>query len=153
MFTSLNVVRIAAVDWDWTRRSATRWRSRDIATRCSVRVPGAGGGSRRAGGAWVGEAALSAGAVAAPTTSDFVTRPSRPVPETVAVSTPFSAAILAAEGDSAPPGADFVVDAVVPWAPAFAEATSAVGLAAPATDVGLASVSRIAITSPLVTES
>jgi len=50
MFTSLNVVRIAAVDCDCTRRSATRWRSRDIGTRCSGRpesslsaLTGAGG--------------------------------------------------------------------------------------------------------------
>ena len=39
MLTSLNVVRIAAVDCDWSRRSATRWRSRDIGTRCSGRSP------------------------------------------------------------------------------------------------------------------
>src|SRR5207253_5252700 len=44
MLTSLNVVRIAAVDCDCTRRSATRWRKRDIGTRCSGRAPNAGGG-------------------------------------------------------------------------------------------------------------
>src|SRR5713226_8867450 len=37
MPTSLNVVRIAAVCCDCTRRSATRWRRRDIGTRCSGR--------------------------------------------------------------------------------------------------------------------
>jgi len=39
MFTSLKVVRIAAVDCDWMRRSAMRWRRRDIGTRWSVRTP------------------------------------------------------------------------------------------------------------------
>ena len=38
MFTSLKVVRMAAVDCDCTRRSATRARSRDIGTRCSARA-------------------------------------------------------------------------------------------------------------------
>ncbi|MNC89704.1 hypothetical protein D3C83_56820 [compost metagenome] len=38
MFTSLNVVRIAAVDCDWISRSAMRARRRDIATRCSGRL-------------------------------------------------------------------------------------------------------------------
>src|ERR1044071_1022739 len=51
MFTSLNVVRIAAVDCDCSRRSATRWRSRDIGTRCSGRAPSAGGNETGGGGA------------------------------------------------------------------------------------------------------
>src|SRR3954466_8655140 len=42
MFASLKVVRIAAVDCDCTRRSATRWRNRDIGTRCSGRHPADG---------------------------------------------------------------------------------------------------------------
>src|SRR5204863_5934131 len=50
MLTSLKVVRIAAVDCDCTRRSATRWRSRDIGTRCSGRRD-AGLYSALAGGA------------------------------------------------------------------------------------------------------
>src|SRR4051812_11611403 len=37
MLTSLKVVSIAAVDWDCTKRSATRARSLDIRTRRSVR--------------------------------------------------------------------------------------------------------------------
>src|SRR5437867_2646295 len=103
MFTSLNVVRMAAVDCDCTRRSAMRWRRRDMATRCSWRAPGATGGRREAEGAGADAGGFVAGALAAPTTSAFVTRPSRPVPATLAVSTPFSAAILAAAGDGAPP--------------------------------------------------
>ena len=47
MLTSLNVVRIAAVDCDCTRRSATRWRSRDIGTRCSGRAPSVAGDASR----------------------------------------------------------------------------------------------------------
>src|SRR5205823_12671314 len=43
ILTSLKVVRIAAVDCDCTRRSATRWRKRDIGTRCSGRAPAADG--------------------------------------------------------------------------------------------------------------
>src|SRR6185436_4143218 len=97
MFTSLKVVRMAAVDWDWTRRSAMRWRSRDIGTRCSARAPGAEG--RRGAGA-EGAGFAAAGVAAVPVTSAFVTRPSRPVPWMVDVSTPFSAAILLAEGEA-----------------------------------------------------
>ena len=61
MLTSLNVVRIAAVDCDCTRRSATRWRSRDIGTRCSGRLPSA----PAAGTAGAAAAALAAGAAGA----------------------------------------------------------------------------------------
>src|SRR6218665_3528967 len=42
MFTSLNVVRMALVDCDCSRRSATRARRRLIATRCSGRSPHCG---------------------------------------------------------------------------------------------------------------
>src|SRR6185437_12245619 len=114
MLTSLKVVRMAAVDCDCTRRSATRWRSRDIGTRCSVRDPdgiwieGAGRGGAFAAGACVpveatGEIVVptEAGAAGAARTSALVTRPSRPVPGTAAVSTPFSAAIFAAAGEAA----------------------------------------------------
>src|SRR5260221_11099819 len=97
MLTSLNVVRIAAVDCDCTRRSAMRCRNRDMGTRCSPREPGWGIEAR-------GARAACAGAdvgVDAPITSPFVTRPSRPLPCTVEVSIPFSAAILAAYGDAA----------------------------------------------------
>src|SRR5260221_9979647 len=105
MFTSLNVVRMAAVDCDCTRRSAIRWRRRDIATRCAVREPGAGGGRREAGGAFSGAGGFAAEGAEAAFTSALVTRPSRPVPAMVAASIPFSAAIFAAEGDGAPPDA------------------------------------------------
>src|SRR5512146_2931914 len=113
MFTSLNVVRMAAVDCDCTRRSATRWRRRDIGTRCSVRDPegiwieGAGFGAFANGCCVTVEAAgeivvpIEAGAAGAARMSAFVMRPSRPLPWTLAVSTPFSAAIFAAEGDAA----------------------------------------------------
>ncbi len=39
MFTSLNVVRMALVDCDCSRRSATRARRRVMGTRCSGRSP------------------------------------------------------------------------------------------------------------------
>src|SRR5688572_5567963 len=108
MLTSLKVVRIAAVDCDWMRRSATRWRSRVIGTRCSAREPagmetGAGAGLAAAGAA-----------DPAPRTSPLVTRPSRPVPWTLEASMPFSAAILAAEGEAA--GADAPLAAGADWA-------------------------------------
>src|SRR5947207_5614730 len=94
MLASLKVVRIAAVDCDWIRRSATRWRRRVIGTRCSAREP-----AGMETGAGAGFAAAGAGA--APSTSPLVTRPSRPVPWTVEASRPFSAAILVAEGEAA----------------------------------------------------
>src|SRR6185437_1699229 len=119
MFTSLNVVRIAAVDCDSTSRSAIRARSRDIGTRCSGRDPCAVGdgarvtgsrvtGSRGAGacGAGGGDGLVGAseGRVArvaiASATSLFVMRPPRPVPATLAGSTPCSAIILRAAGNA-----------------------------------------------------
>ena len=90
-------------------------------------------------------------AVLAASTSPFVTRPSRPVPGTEAVSTPFSAAIFVADGEAAvgglrPPGA------AGGWVPAFAGATACLSAAgAAALAVAFASVSIVAITSPLVT--
>src|SRR5438045_2093244 len=94
MLTSLKVVRMAAVDCDCTRRSATRARRRDIGTRCSVRLPV---------GIWIagaGFAAAGAGAEPADIMSPLVTRPSRPLPAICEVSTPFSAAIFFAAGDA-----------------------------------------------------
>ena len=90
MLTSLNVVRIAAVDCDCTRRSATRWRSRDIGTRCSGRAAERRRQRHRRarGGALAAGAAAAAGAARrAPRrrrcTSPLVMRPPRPVPSTV----------------------------------------------------------------------
>ena len=110
MFTSLNVVRIAAVDCDCTRRSATRWRRRDIGTRCSGRAPrlagdrAAGGGfARRGCGAGAAAAAgrpRPARASTAASTSPLVMRPPRPVPATSAGSMPCSAIILRAAGSA-----------------------------------------------------
>src|SRR5688500_15198477 len=126
MLTSLKVVRIAAVDCDCTRRSATRWRRRDIGTRCSARGPVGIWAARGADGlacgvgcawAWVLEEAA--------TTSPLVTRPSRPLPATFDVSTPCSAAILRAAGEAAPAaaegaGATGAAGAEAPEAPVFA---------------------------------
>src|SRR5438132_853850 len=112
MLTSLNVVRIAAVDCDCTSRSATRWRNRDIGTRCSGREPSAGGSetggaeglAEGATGCTGGAAGLGAGAAGAAlastaaATSSFVMRLPRPVPVTVVASTPLSAIILRAAG-------------------------------------------------------
>src|SRR6185312_3564109 len=148
MFTSLNVVRMAAVDCDWTRRSATRWRRRDMGTRVSARAPVGGGlPSRRRPGS---KAWAPAFAGVTPNTSALVTRPSRPEPCTAEVSMPFSAAILAAEGEAA--GAAGALPAAAGasgWAPTFVGATAACAGAA----VAFPSVSITAITSPLVTES
>src|SRR5688572_28374381 len=118
MLTSLKVVRIAAVDCDWMRRSATRWRRRVMGTRCSEREPvgietGADADFAAAGAAAAGEPA--------PRTSPLVTRPSRPVPWTAEVSRPFSAAILAAEGEAAGAAGAFTG---ADWAPAFAGVTA-----------------------------
>src|SRR5712692_7928843 len=150
MLTSLKVVRMAAVDCDCTSRSAMRWRSRDIGTRCSVRSPV---------GIWMGNGAGFAAAgsvdispVRAPSTSPLVTRPSRPVPCTVAVSMPFSAAIFAADGEAAFAAAGAAAGA--PWAPAFAGVTACFSAAGAGTlAVTFASVSIVAMTSPLVTLS
>src|SRR5690349_3257008 len=140
MFTSLNVVRIAAVDCDSTRRSAMRARKRDIGTRCSGRAPwvtgaGAGGGpfaagagaEGAAGAAFAAGAADAGGALAgapdgtaaatlarvasASATSPFVIRPPRPVPATLDGSTPCSAIILRAAGSAVTVDAAGGVDA------------------------------------------
>src|SRR6266496_305840 len=112
MLTSLNVVRIAAVDCDATRRSATRWRNRDIGTRCSGLCPSAAGsgttgagGALAIGGGAVGDGAGAAGDGAgdarfstAASTSPLVMRPPRPVPSTADAPKPCSAIILRADG-------------------------------------------------------
>src|SRR5450830_1569520 len=111
MLTSLNVVKIALVDCDWTRRSAIRARKRLIGTRSSGRLPRlarlatAGAATCcRAGLAGAAGAAKGAGAAGltppamAPITSPLVTRPSLPVPATSVADIEFSASILAAAG-------------------------------------------------------
>jgi hypothetical protein len=77
----------------------------------------------------------------------LVTRPSRPLPWTLAVSMPFSAAIFAAEGDAA--GAAAALAA----AGCAAFAGSVAALAGAAAAAALPSVSITAMTSPLVTLS
>ena len=89
MLTSLNVVRIAAVDCDCTRRSAMRWRRRDIGTRCSgrpLRPPGSrpaararGRGTGRRRRPLRRRCAAGCARLAAHT-SPLVTRPPRPLP-------------------------------------------------------------------------
>src|SRR6266436_693404 len=164
MFTSLNVVRMAAVDCDCTRRSATRWRKRDIGTRCSGRplssavsigafTSGSAGraASAKAPAALAAVAAAGAAAKAAgcsaDNTSPLVMRPSRPVPTTCEAARPASASRLAAAGIGA---AAFAAAACAkaPAAKAPGAAASAAGLPAAAlAEAG----SIIAITSPATT--
>src|SRR6266436_6908194 len=157
MFTSLNVVRMAAVDCDCTRRSATRWRKRDIGTRCSGRPLSSAvsigaftsGSAGRAAAAGTGGAATWAagGACSADNTSPLVMRPSRPVPTTCEAARPASASRLAAAGIGA---AAFAAAACAkaPAAKAPGAAASAAGLPAAAlAEAG----SIIAITSPATT--
>jgi hypothetical protein len=101
MFTSLNVVRIAAVDCDLHEALGDALRSRDIGTRCSGRAPSVQRGASRRGFALRGRArrerrAGGRGASPAASTSPLVMRPPRPVPATVAGSTRASAIILRA---------------------------------------------------------
>jgi hypothetical protein len=98
MLTSLKVVRIAAVDCDWTSRSATRWRRRDIGTRCSGRPDSSCSTSTGGGGCCNGALGAEKVFPEACSTSPLVTRPSRPVPWIAEVSTPLSAAIFCAAG-------------------------------------------------------
>src|SRR5262252_3361180 len=105
MFTSLKVVRIAAVACDCTRRSATRSRRRDIGTRCSGRPPRLGGsgtaGALASGcGADGGAEGLAVVVFAstAPNTSPLVIRPPRPVPVISFALTPSSAISFRADG-------------------------------------------------------
>jgi hypothetical protein len=161
MLTSLKVVRMAFVDCDCTRRSATRARRRDIGTRCSGRSPrldmggaATGGNGRAAGtgaaGAVAAGAAGRAGAPAAmaPSTSPLVTRPSLPVPPTEPWASWLSAISLAAAGIATPALAPPAVGpAVGAGGAASAAAVGAAAGAAPA----WASVSMVAMTWSLTT--
>src|SRR5437879_5070127 len=101
MFTSLNVVRMAAVDCDCTRRSATRWRKRDIGTRCSGRPLSSAvsiGAFTSGSAGRAASAKAPAAGCSADNTSPLVMRPSRPVPTTCEAARPASASRLAAAG-------------------------------------------------------
>src|SRR6266545_1065535 len=165
MFTSLNVVRIAAVDCDCTSRSATRCRSRDIGTRCSGRAPqaagsliagawnGAGAGARAAGASAVAGAAAGTAlspARAAPTarTSPLVTRPPRPVPATSPGLRFCSAISLRAAGNA--PAAACGVAVTAGAEAASCAAAGAVTAASPGA-APFASVSMTAMTSCALT--
>src|SRR6266853_2841285 len=149
MLTSLNVVRIAAVDCDCTRRSAMRTRRRLIGTRCSGRFPricsaltGALGWGKEG---FTAAGASGAGELVAPSTSPLVTRPPRPLPAIEPVSTPFSSASLRADGMAgAAAGAGFAAGT---GAGAAFACTCTAGAAA----LALPSVSRVAMTSPAFT--
>src|SRR3954468_10654205 len=97
MLTSLNVVRMAAVDWDSTSLCATRWRRRDIGTRCSGRSPRTRSTFTGAGG----NGGLTAGLRNTVATSSLVTRPPLPLPVICDVSRLLSAAIFFAAGMTA----------------------------------------------------
>ena len=102
MSTSLKVVSIAAVFCASFRRRAMVWRSRVIFTRSSRAASSAGEGARTctaAAGCATGVGAAAARSIAA-IMSPLVTRPSLPVPSTLAGSMPLSAAILRTEGAS-----------------------------------------------------
>src|SRR6185436_4919024 len=147
MFTSLNVVSIAAVDCDWTSRSAMRARKRDIGTRCSGRSPspprstGGAAGRKAAAGAVGAAGAFAAGAPwIASSTSPLVTRPPRPLPLKPAGSILLSAAIRCAAG--------MIAGAAPRLAGAGADVAAGAGAAAGAAAVAVfASVSMVAIIS------
>ena len=142
MLTSLNVVSIAAVDCDWSRRSAMRARRRDIGTRCSGRSPSAprsiGGAAARKEGAGA-DGALAAGwpPCIASSTSPLVTRPPRPLPASPPASILLSAATFCAAG---------ITTGVADCAAVAAAGATAVAAGAPAA-AGLASVSMVAMIS------
>jgi hypothetical protein len=107
MFTSLKVVRMALVDCDCTRRSATRARRRDIGTRCSGRSATMASalttlGCGRAGrAARVGAGDTAAGAAAGPGgTADVFLEDAAAATGALHVGggMPFSAMILRAAG-------------------------------------------------------
>ncbi len=114
MFTSLNVVRMAAVDCDCTSRSATRWRRRDIGTRCSGRAAETRRQRHRRRPApaalrrWRGRRRWSCRCAPATAawTSPLVMRPPRPLPATSAARCPASAIILRAAGSAVGAAAD-----------------------------------------------
>src|SRR5438552_2640777 len=155
MFTSLNVVKIAAVDCDCTSRSATRCRSRDIGTRCSGRAPRAAGSLIV--GAWTG-AGVGARAAAgtdsdlppslfAPTaarTSPLVMRQPRPVPAT-SPGVRFCSAISLRAAGNAPAAACGA--AVTAGADATAGVAAGAAAAASPGAAPFASVSMTAMTS------
>ena len=102
MSTSLKVVSIAAVFCASFSRRAMVWRSRVIFTRSSRAASSAGEGARTctaAAGCATGVGAAAARSIAA-IMSPLVTRPSLPVPSTLAGSMPVSAAILRTDGAS-----------------------------------------------------
>ncbi len=152
MFTSLNVVRIALVDCDCSRRSAIRARRRLIGTRCSGRSPRswAAAGDATWGSDLVGAPVGITPAVdltppaTAASTSPLVTRPSLPEPATAPTDRLLSASSLAAAGIATspllPPAAAGAA-AGAGAAAAGAGAAAAGAAAAPAT----ASVSILAI--------
>ena len=152
MFTSLNVVRMALVLCDCTRRSAMRARRRDIGTRCSGRSPrlsplgaatlGSSLGAGAAAGAALGAGAAAGGEARAPRTSPLVTRPSLPVPGTEPVARLLSAISLAAAGMAMSP-------LLTAGAAAAGAGTTAAAAGAPAT--ALPSVSMRAINCSAVT--
>ena len=89
--TSLNEVSSACVDCASTMRCAMRCRRRVMATRCSPRaLAGRVGAGTRAVGAGAVAAATSGLRPRKSTTSDFVSRPSRPLPGMLAASRRFS---------------------------------------------------------------
>src|SRR5690349_3653825 len=171
MFTSLNVVRIAAVDCDCTSRSATRARSRDMGTRCSGREPSADGngtaggalatgvagagalGSSAAGAFGAGDGACARAPITS-MTSPFVMRPPRPVPATLAGSIASSAIILRAAGKAAAPSpvcaGGALAGAVVP-AVGFAGAAGGAAAGDGAVAVAAADVAALAFASVSMT--
>ena len=110
MLTSLNVVRMALVDCDCRRRSATRALRRVMGTRCSGRSPRSTDGATTCGNTFVGTpvgmtaaaAGAGLGADTAPSTSPLVTRPSLPDPATEPGARLLSAMSLAAAGMATP---------------------------------------------------
>src|SRR6266850_2047276 len=151
MLTSLNVVRIAAVDCDCTRRSAMRARKRLIGTRCSGRsaricstLTGAGGWGKEGFAAAGGS---GAGGLFAPRTSPLVTRPPRPLPAMAAVSIPFSSASFLAAGMT---GTALAAGFTAGTGAGAAFSGAAAGAAALAA-LAFPSVSITAMTSPALT--
>ena len=163
MFTSLKVVRMALVDCDCSRRSATRARRRLIGTRCSGRSPKfcctgaatAGKAGLAAAGAvtGAGTAAGLAGTAEEASTSPLVTRPSLPVPVTSAAVIPLSASSLAAAGMAT----SLLLPPVAGAAAATGVAAAVASLTTAFTSSGLIwaepSVSMRAMTSSLTTLS
>ena len=93
ILTSLNVVNIALLAWDSSKRSAIRARKRLIGTRSSGRLP--------IGIGVLGNVAAFAPPATALSASPLVTRPSRPEPATWSALRLCSARIFVAEGAAA----------------------------------------------------